>query len=232
MWPKSSFLLFWILFSPVLLAAELAPFDAEYKVFRGNSYIADSQMSLKKKQGEWVWRMDTEARGLYKWLTRKKPFIETRLQPIDGELKLLLENSGDYPDKPATHSSWFDYRDQRIYSMKGTKIKKMKLPKNIYNLHSIHLLYPQMLEQQQNEKTVNFFKSGNVNKSTLNLQTGVRLKSDKKFGKEDIRVDKMTQKFAGEKKYFIYYYQGDTLAPLKIEQVNPGKDSSVMWRQD
>ncbi len=198
-------------------------------MFRGNSYIADSRLTLKNEQGEWIWRMDTKARGIYKWLTRKRPFIETRMQKIGGnKLRLLLETSGDYPDKLPKRSSWFDHKGELIYSMKGDTIKKQALPQDVYNFHSIHLLYPQMHQQNESNKTINFFKKGKLIESTLTLEKEVELKDRKKH----LQVDKLTQKFSGSKKYFIYYYHGNTLAPLKIEQINPGKDSSVMWRQD
>ena len=209
-------------------AQDIIPFEADYKVFRGNSYIADSRLTLKNEQGEWIWRMDTKARGIYKWLTRKRPFIETRMQQIGHKLRLLLEKSGDYPDKRPKWSSWFDHDSKLIYSMKGDKTKKQALPENVYNFHSIHLLYPQMRQQNEARKTVNFFKKGKLVESTLTLEKDVELKDRKKH----LQVDKLTQKFSGSKKYFIYYYHGNALAPLKIEQINPGKDSSVMWRQN
>jgi hypothetical protein len=225
---RFSLLFIAVFFSLTALAQDIKPFKAEYKVFRGNSYIADSKLTLKKQQGEWIWRIDTKARGIYKWLTRKKPYIETRMQEIDHKLKLLLESSGDYPDKLPKWSSWFDHLGKFIYSMKGNKIKKQKLPEDVYNFHSIHLLYPQMMQHNEQQKTVNFFKKGKLLKSTLILEKNVELSNKK----QHTVVDKLTQKFDGSKKYFIYYYKGKTLAPLKIEQINPGKDSSVMWRQN
>ncbi len=217
-----------VFFSVTTLAQDIKPFKAEYKVFRGNSYIANSKLSLQNQQGEWIWRIDTKARGIYKWLTRKKPYIETRMQKIGRKLELLLESSGDYPDKLPKWSSWFDHSGKLIYSMKNGKIKKQKLPEDVYNFHSIHLLYPQMLQRNEQQKTVNFFKNGKLLKSTLILEKNVELSNKK----QRMVVDKLIQKFSGSKKYFIYYYRGDTLAPLKIEQINPGKGTSVMWRQD
>lgn len=218
-------LLFW---SCATQALEIKPFATSYKVFRANSYIADSQFSFKKSQGEWIWRMDTRARGIYKWFTRKRPYIETRMQEIDHELKLMMELSGDYPDKMPKRSSWFDPVNKVIYYMKGDHIKTFKLPEKIYNFHSIHLLYPRMKQQGMDEISIDFFKKGELLKSTLTLQQSVELKNKNK----PLRVDKVIHRFEGSNKYFIYYYHGDTLAPLKIEQINPGKESSVMWRQD
>ncbi len=207
-------------------ALKLTPFDASYKVYRGNTYVANSQFALKKQNSEWVWQMKTEPRGIYSWLTRKKPYTETRMQKIGQDIQLLLISSGDYPKKPVKQSTWFDHQHKKIYRKKGKKISQLKLTDPIYNYQSIHLLHPQMLEQNESAIDINFYKKGKLLKSTLTLQKQVELPSKK--GK--IIVDKITQTFKKSKNKMIYYYQGETLAPLKIEQIKPGKDKSVMWR--
>ena len=77
-------------------------------------------------------------------------------------------------------------------------------------------------------KSVNFYKKGKLLETTLTLEKQVKLPSKK----DSMIVDKVTQVFTGSNKKMIYYYKGDTLAPLKIEQLKPGKDTSVMWRVD
>lgn len=223
---KLPFIFGLLFFSLQLQALEARPFDAKYKVYLGEHYIADSRFSLKNIQGEWIWRIDTHARGIYKLFTHKKPYIETRMQVIDQALKLLLEYSGDYPSKPPKQSSWFDYTGKLIYSMQGDNIKTLKLPDKIYNFHSIHLLYPEMLKQGIDEMTVDFFKKGTLLKTTLKLEKNVPVSNRGKT----IIADKVTQTFEGSNKYFIYYYSPDTLAPLIIEQIKPGKEKTVMRR--
>ncbi len=220
-------LLFYLLFASVPLRAQaLQPFDVDYQVYYGDSHVADSHMTLQKKQQNWIWRIDTRARGFYRLFTHKKPYTETRMQVINQTLKLLLQYSGDYPDKPPKQSSWFDYSGKLIYSKDGDKTKTFALPDNIYNFHSIHLLYPQMLKQGIDTLTINFFKSGAPLKSTLKLEKGVLVKNRGKT----FNADKVTQTFAGSNKYFIYYYTPDTLAPLIIEQIKPGKQKTMMRR--
>lgn len=207
-------------------ALTLSSFDARYHVYRGDIHVANSQFTLKKQQSEWVWSMNTRPRGIYSWLTRKKPFAETRLQDIEYDYQILLERTGDYPQKPASRNTWFDHTHKTLYSMNGKKISQLELPDNVYNYHSIHLLYPQMLEQNTDQITVNFYKKGKLQESTLELEQQVKLPSKK----TTMIVDKVTHTFKDSNKTLIYYYQGDTFAPLKIEHIKPGKDSSVMWR--
>jgi len=209
-------------------AIELSPFDTRYFVYRGNTHVAISQFSLKKYRSEWVWRMNTGPRGIFSWLTPKKPFAETRMQETANDIQLLLETSGDYPNKPAKRNTWFDHTNKKIYSMKAKEIKQLKLPENIYNYHSVHLLHPRMLASNNVKMDINFFKRGKLLKSTLTLEKQVELPVKK--GK--MVVDKITQTFKDSGKKLIYYYQGETLAPLKIEHSKPGKDKSVMWRID
>jgi len=209
-------------------AIELSPFDARYFVYRGNTHVAISHFILKKHQSEWIWRMDTGPRSIYSWLTPKKPFAETRMQEVRGETLLLLESTGDYPKKPAKRNSWFDHTHKKIYSMKGQVIKQLKLPENTYNYHSVHLMHPRMLANNSLKEEINFFKRGKLLKSTLILEKKLELPVKK--GK--MVVDKITQTFEGSGKKLVYYYQGETLAPLKIEHTKPGKDKSVMWRID
>ncbi len=209
-------------------AIELSPFDARYFVYRGNTHVAISKFTLKKHRSEWVWRMNTGPRGIYSWLTPKKPFAETRMQETGKDTQLLLEITGDYPKKPAKRNTWFDHTNKKIYSMKGQEIKQLKLPEDTYNYHSVHLLHPRMLADNNLKMDINFFKRGKLLKSTLILEKQIELPVKK--GK--MVVDKITQTFKDSGKKLIYYYHGDTLAPLKIEHIKPGKDKSVMWRMD
>ena len=204
------------------------PFSARYHVYRGDIHVANSQFKLTKERSEWVWFMQTQPRGIYSWITRKKPFAETRMQKSGQTIQLLLERTGDYPKKAAKRNTWFDHANNTIYSMNGQQISKLEMPQDTYNYHSIHLLHPQMLEQDIQQITANFYKRGKLQETYLTLEKQVKLPSKK----ESFVVDKVVQTFKDSNQKMIYYYQGNDLAPLKIEQIKPGKDSSVMWRID
>jgi len=227
---KSTLILFittlFITFSSA--AQSIEPFEARYHVYRGDTHVANSKLSLHRQNGEWVWFMNTEPRGIYSWLTKKQPFTETRMQNSPTGLQLLLENSGEYQNKPPQQSDWFDYTTRIIYHMKDGNISQIKLPDDVYNYQSVHTLYPQMLSQHKLQLPINFYRNGAVTKSTLTLEKAFPIPD--KSG--TIKVDKITQTFDQSDKQMIYYYQGGSIAPLKIEQIKRGKDSSVMWRVD
>ncbi len=194
----------------------------------GNMYVAKSYFTFNKENSEWVWIMKTRPRGIYSWLTSKEPFAETRLQEKQSEIQLLLERTGDYPDKPADRNTWFDHQNKKIYSMNKQEISVLDLKDNVYNYHSVHLLHPLLVEQNLSEKKIQFYKRGKLIESTLKLEKQVEITVEKK----KMIADKITQTFKDSKNILIYYYQGPTLAPLKIEQIKPGKDNSIMWRVD
>lgn len=211
-----------------ILAQNLTPFKAKYNVYRGDSLVANAQFNLQFKNGVWNWTMQTQPTGLYRWLTRKKPFAQTQLQNGPEGIQLLLQHKGNYLEKPPRESSWFDHTNQTIYYKKGDKIKQLNLPGPVYDYHSIHLMHSLMLENNQSTAEVNFYKKGKILKSTLILEKQIEIPRDS----SNMTVDKMSQSFNNSSRKIIYYYQGDTLAPLKIEQIKKGSGSSVMWRMD
>lgn len=215
-----------IFFSLNVQALSLQPFEADYQVYRNDSYVANAHFSLKKKKGEWLWYMKTRPIGIYSWLTRKRPFAESHMQETSLGPRLFLLHSGDYSKKPPKTSSWFDYRRKTIYYMKGEKISQIELPETVYDYHSVHLLHPHMLSTGQLQTGINFYKKGKLLKSTLTLEKDLKISVEQ----SSKTVDKITQTFENSPKKMIYYYQGDTLAPLKIESLKPGKEKVIMWR--
>ncbi len=209
-------------------AQDIEAFDVRYHVYRGDMHVANSQFSLSRHNDSWIWSMKTAPRSIYRWLTHKKPYAETHTLSRRNDFQLLLEHTGDYPEQPPTQSSWFDHTNQTIYFMHGSDISQMALPENTYNYHSVHLLYPLMREQNRSQMTINFYREGKLNESTLILEKQQPL--DPKS--PQTMVDRVTQSFAGSAKKMIYSYQPGNLAPLKIEQIKPGKDINVMRRAD
>ena len=215
-----------LLLSNAIFASEMEPFTASYKVFRDDQYVADASFSLAQRNGVWVWSMGTRARGIYSWLTRKKPFIYTHVQENSpGQPLLSMELSGDYPDKSAQQASWFDYDKKMVYF--SDKKKQLKLPFStpIYNYHSINLLYPQMKLDGANNRQIQFYKKGKLLTANVRLETDIEIPD----GDSVLKVDKLTQTYPDNKDVIQYYYQDGKLAPLKIEQIK--RDFvSVMWR--
>ena len=225
---KALFITVWALwlFSQSSLASELTPFKAEYDVYRNTSKVGVAHFNLQHENGLWNWDIKTEVQGFYRYLTSKRPFTHTLMQVVNNQPQLLLEENGDYPDKPAQHTAWFDYRSKTVYSMKDQSVNTTQLPEKIYNYHSIHLLYPDMLQQDAPEIKVNFYRKGSISPSTITLEKGVKLRHKS----HKLTVDRMTQRFEDSDKTMIYDYQNGSSVPVRIEQIKPGKDSTMMWR--
>lgn len=172
--------------------------------------------------------MQSEPHGMYRWLTRKKPFTETRVTTTPTGLRLSQLSSGDYAEKPPTQSSWFDPNSGRIFyanSKKGNG-KQLDLPDNLYSHHDVHLLYEKMRQSNQQRLIINFYNKGRVYESTLLLELDILIEHESK----SYRADKITQSLHGENKTMVYYYLGHSLAPLKIERMKDNQVHSIMWR--
>jgi hypothetical protein len=170
--------------------------------------------------------MQTEPRGLYKWLTRKTPFSETLMMPAGDELRLLLELVGDYKKQPPEQKTWFDQKGQSIYYSRKNKQKQYPLPAELYTVDSIHLLHRRMQAQGVKQLDINFYKKGKLFNSRILLETNVEEQGLNGL----IEVDKMTQQLDNTDYRIIYFYTLDTLAPLKIEQIKTNGNSTLMWR--
>ena len=148
-------------------AFELKAFDTRYSVFRGESRVGEARFTLRSKNGLWIWNMTTRPKGLYRFLTSKKPFDRTVMAPINGldDWRISLEETGSYSDKPPKKVSWFDYDSDTIYHRRKSKYKTLNLKTPVFNYHSIHLLYTDMLEQDTGKLDINLFHAGKLNKA-------------------------------------------------------------------
>ncbi len=217
-----------LLISGALYASELKPFDVHYRVFRNDQHVAYADFSLHQDNGIWIWSMKTEPRGIYSWLTRKRPYIETHMRKVsDGSQQLSIEVSGDYPDLRPNRASWFDHDNHLVYYADKKKQRRFEFDTPLYNYHSINLLYLEMKRKGQTEIIIQFYKGSDLKYSKVTLQTDIEIPD----GDSSIRVDKLSQDFADSKDTIQYYYQNNELAPLKIEQIKEDY-VSVMWRDD
>ncbi len=211
-----------------LSANDLKPFDAHYRVFRNDQHVAYASFSLKQINSVWVWSMNTEPSGIYSWLTRKRPYIETHMQgQAQGEPQLTIEVSGDYPDKSARRACWFDHKNNRAYYSNSKTQHVLEFIPPLYNYHSINLLYLDMKKAGEKEIVIQFYRKGDMKFSRVTLETDIEIPD----GDSSIKVDKLSQDFADSKDTIQYYYQNNELAPLKIEQIKSDY-TSVMWRDD
>jgi len=214
------------LFSSMPKAAGLLqPFEADYRVYRNGQYVANADFSLQHSNNVWIWSMKSAPRGVYSWLTRKRPYSETHMLDNDGQLQLAVEISGDYPTRSANRAIWFDHQKQIGYYSDNKKQRQIAFNAPLYNYHSIHLLYRQMKLRNESVQDILFYKKGKLYPCKLTLETGIEIQ----FEGASIKVDRLTQLFTGSKRLLRYDYQGHPLAPLRIEQVK-GDNHSVMER--
>lgn len=217
-----------LLISSTLSAGELKPFDVHYRVFRNDQHIAFADFSLQHTNGVWVWSMTTEPKGIYSWLTRKRPYIETHMQSFtQDEPQLTIEVSGDYPDKRERRACWFDHDNNRAYYSNSKTQHILEFTPPLYNYHSINLLYLRMKKDNVKEIVIQFYRKGDMKFSKVTLETDIEIPD----GDSTKKVDKLSQDFADSKDTIQYYYQNNELAPLKIEQIKSDY-TSVMWRDD
>jgi hypothetical protein len=217
-----------LLLSAALSADELKPFNASYMIYRNEQHVADASFTLQKTNDLWIWRMQTTPRGIYKWLTRKRPFIETQMrQGNDSAPQLLIEVGGDYPEMAPQRAIWFDQDHQMVYYSDKKKQRQLPFKTPLYNYHSINLLYQQMKRDGDSELEIDFFKGGDLKKSRVTLETGLELRD----GDSIFKVDKLAQTFEDSKDSIQYFYQNGAIPPLKIVQFK-SDNVSVMWRSD
>jgi hypothetical protein len=196
-------------------------------VYRNNQRVATALFKFSEQNQAWVWHMNTRPVAPYKWLTRKKPFAETRMLETNSGLQLSQESNGDYEDAPATENTWFDQDKAIIYYTSGEKKRQLNLPDKLYNTQSVHLLVPFMKQQGLNELDINYYVKGKLIKSSLTLESGLKLSR----GSSVFVVDKFSQQLEKKDYRMVYYYDGNSLAPLKIEQLKFNGESSEMWRK-
>lgn len=217
-----------LLAAPAALALEITPFDHEYRIYRGESTVARARMRLYPENGYWVWSLNSEPVGWLRLLTRKRPFTETWLRSRNGELSLMLTRSGDHGDKPATRSTWFDDRQNRLYYAKGDTTRQLDFEQPPLDVLSIHLLYPRLLTDPNHRIEIPFYKKGKIKRSQLVLEPDVELRS----GDRTLTLDRVTQTLEDSDRRMVYYYLPGDIAPVKIEQYKGKREKTVMWRQD
>jgi hypothetical protein len=227
--PTETLLLILALFAfGATAAAEIRPFDHQYRIYRGENTVARARMKLQPQQGYWVWALNSEPVGWLKLLTRKRPFTETWLRETPQGLRIMLTRSGDHDDRPAERSTWFDDERQKLYYAKGDSTKQLDYDEPLHDVLSIHLLYPELRKKPDHRLDIAFYKKGKIRRSQLSLEPGITLRS----GDRNLTLDRVTQTLEGSDKRMIYYYMPGEIAPVKIEQYKGKTEKSVMWRQD
>ncbi len=206
--------------------ADLQAYEARYSLMRNGQQVGETRFRLQPVHGQWRWSMHSKPKGLFRWLTRKKPFAETWLAQTDLGWQPIIELTGDDPDRGARRATWIDHEQGRLYYASHKTQKQLAFSAPVYNYHSIHLLYRDMKDKGASERIIRFYRKGRIVDARVRLDTNVRLRT----AAGPLQVDRLSQQLANSKRRMLYFYDGYDLAPRKIEQIDED-DNSVMWRQ-
>ena len=204
------------------LAAEvpLRSFTASYDLHKGSMHIAVSEISLRRTDELWHWRVTTEARGIYAMFINEKPYSETSFIQANDEIKIqqILHSDPENPEKKESAS--FDWASGSVAVLRKGKPGQLALSAAVYDFQSIHLLAVSMRMQQLNEATVDFYRKGKITRSTL-VYSGTR---NVDINGKTMAAEIFDQMIVKSKTKLKYYYSAETpLLPLRVEKLKPGK---------
>ena len=204
------------------LAAEvpLRSFTANYDLYKGGMHIAVSEISLQRVDQLWRWRTTTAARGLYTWLIDNKPYAETSFIQANDQIKIKQILHADPGDPEKNESASFDWARGSVEVLRKGKHKQLTLDTEVYDYQNIHLLAVSMRMQQLQEATVDFYRKGEVTRSTL-VYSG---KGNVEVNSKTVVAEIFEQTIGKSKTKMKYYYAVETpLLPLRVEKLKPGK---------
>jgi len=203
----------------------LIAYQANYAVYRGDTYVGDSELSLERSGSYWRWRQTSKAKGFYALFSNNTLYSETTLLRHDEQYKIhniLITEEGD---DEAYENARFNWDNQKIDIQHKNKRYIETLPQAIYDSHSIHLLSAHMLKKNLLKIEFNLYRRGRLHKSYL-----------KRIGKSTLEInqnpvdvlifEQTTESSSAIMKY--YYNPEKPLLPIKIERIKPNKKSTMM----
>lgn len=217
-----------LLLASLPAAAESLPlraFTADYELHRGDTHVANSEMSLNREGEFWRWTMMTRARGVYAWLVSKQPVANTIFDQRYGLLWLQEISVGDADEERSNERARFDWSSGRIDVERKGKRRLLPLSDIVYDYQSIHLLAAEMLQRQQETMTVDFYRKGKLVKSSLTY-TGTGNIDIDGVGRE---ASVFEQTIVNSDSRLRYYYDAASpLVPLRIEKLEDDDPPTVL----
>jgi len=203
----------------------IAAFSATYKLYKGESEVGESELSMQLSDRRVRWQLSSRATGIYAILSNKKPYSESILKRAGDSYQLAsIQVSDDGKDKPE-ESALFDWQKKTIEVERKGKSRVLDLGNAVFDYLSIHWFSAQMTLDATKQSTVAFYRKGKLVKSTLKL-IGV---SEVNLGSQTRSLRLYEQSFENSKTRYHYYYdlQNPSL-PIKIERIKPGKDNTTL----
>lgn len=203
----------------------LTPYQANYAVYRGGIYVANSELSLEQSGSYWRWRQTSKAKGVYALFSNNTLYSETTLLRHNEQYKIhniLLTEEGD---DDTYENARFNWDNQKIDIQHKNKRYIETLPQAIYDSHSIHLLSAHMLKKNLQKIEFTLYRRGKLHKSYLKRIGKSRLEINQ--NSVDVLIFEQTTESSGAiMKYF--YNPEKPLLPIKIERIKSNKKTTIM----
>ena len=191
----------------------LQAFTATYELHKGKRFVATTEIRLVRSGERWHWNSLTQARGVYAWFTRKKPFHQTSFSQQHGRIRLHRIQLHDDRRKNPRETARFDWDQGRMEVSRKGKHKQARLDGEVYDYLSIHLLASAMQLRGQQRASIDFYRRGKLVESEL-----------RHLGRERVDIHDRTieaslfeQRLAGSDTRIRYFYDPDNpLLPLRI----------------
>lgn len=213
---------------PPVVSAEvpLAAFEANYELFYGKTKAANAQLTLSQTGANWRWFLLTKPKGLLTLLAPGKPFSETIFARVDGNHRIQQITVADKGEKDKQlETAKFDWNNQQVKTLRKDVSNSLPLAGDVYDNLSIHLFSAKMLDENQQQASVDFYYKGRVVKS--DLKQGGKTSITINENKVDVMV--VEQSVEGSRTKYKYYYDPATpYIPMKIVSGKPDKKPTTM----
>ncbi|MCP4188153.1 MAG: DUF3108 domain-containing protein [Gammaproteobacteria bacterium] len=201
------------------------PFQAEYTVYKGETKVGEAVLSLTLSENVLRWRLETEPSGIYALLTSKRPFSESVMHKYGNDFRpisILVSISREDEPQETAHFNWAQHQIEILAEGKRTQ---RFLQNAVYDYLSIHWLAAEMTRSTGSKLEFDFYRRGELIRSTLRLAGQSELTIDKK----KIPVNCYDQTFQSSRRKYRYCYDlNNPLLPLKIKKTKSDKKPTIM----
>jgi hypothetical protein len=204
---------------------KLQTFDGNYSLYIAGLHVGYSKLSLSQSGDLWRWQTSSKPCGVYRWLSDKKPYFETRFSLNAG--RHLIQNIliSDEVDKNLYETEHFNWPNKQVNIFRKKVTSIASISGDVYDYHSINWLIANMISAGKTELEVNFYLKGAVIKSI------VRRIDNKNIDTAGQKVSAWVyeQTTANSSSKLLYYFNpAQPLLPFKIEKFKPGKKTTIL----
>lgn len=204
---------------------KLQAFEADYSLHIEGLHVGNSKITLAQSDNLWQWQTISKPRGVYKILSDKNPYSETRFALVDGRhliQRLLLSDEGNKNFHETAH---FDWQTRKAQVLRDKVTSVLTVDEDIYDYNSINWLAANMMNTGKTEQTVDFYIKGQIVKSIVKRLDN----QDLKAAGQTISAWVYEQTTEINESRFKYYFDpAKPLLPIKIEKLKPDRKTSIL----